>query len=147
MGKPHKLTPSNRATFLARVARTGQMAASAKAIGVTETTVGAARKRDPEFDAAVREALALYSDGLEAEAHRRAVEGVDRDVYHNGKKVGKEKRYSDTLLLAMLKRRIPDYRERAVDVNVGQGGVLVVSDRPASERVWRERIEAPKEKE
>ena len=40
---------------------------------------------------------------LETEAQRRAVEGWDEPVFHEGREVGKKRRYSDTLLIFTLK--------------------------------------------
>ena len=47
-------------------------------------------------------------DRLEDEAHRRAVEGVDRPVYQGGVRVGEIKTYSDSLLTLLLKSRRPE---------------------------------------
>ncbi|MBX6773030.1 MAG: hypothetical protein IRY83_14975 [Chloroflexi bacterium] len=52
-------------------------------------------------------------DALEAEAWRRAVDGVERPVYQNGQRVGAVREYSDTLLIFLLKGGRPQkYRER-----------------------------------
>ena len=40
---------------------------------------------------------------IEAEARRRAVDGVDEPVYYQGKEVGTVRRYSDVLLIFLLK--------------------------------------------
>ncbi len=61
------------------------------------------------FDEAKEEAV----DVLEMEARRRAVEGIDRPVFYQGKKVGSVRSYSDTLLIFLLKGAMPEkYRER-----------------------------------
>ena len=51
---------------------------------------------------------------LEAEAHRRAVEGVEEPVgWYKGVAGGTVRRYSDALLIFTLKGLLPDrYRER-----------------------------------
>ncbi len=46
-------------------------------------------------------------DGIESEAHRRAVDGVDVPVFHGGVQVGAIRRYSDALLALLLKRWRP----------------------------------------
>ena len=49
---------------------------------------------------------------------RRAIEGVDKPVFHNGKVVGSIREYSDTLLIFALKGSMPSkYRER-IDITV-----------------------------
>ncbi len=49
---------------------------------------------------------------LEAEARRRAVEGVRKPVYCRGEIVGTVKEYSDTLLIFLMKGARPEkYRD------------------------------------
>jgi hypothetical protein len=82
-------------------------------------------KADPEFDAGCREAEEIYKDKLEAEADRRAVEGVGRLKFNRAGfplmdpatgKPYEERLYSDALLMFRLKRLDPGYKDR-VDVN------------------------------
>jgi hypothetical protein len=78
------------------------------------TTCYARRKADPVFadawDAAMETAMETV---LEPEAIRRATEGVERTVYHDGQAVGVERHYSDTLLIFLLKGWKPDkYKDR-----------------------------------
>ena len=61
--------------------------------------------------------------GLEDEAIRRAREGVDEPVFYKGEHCGNVRRYSDTLLIFMLKARKPDvYRKRASIEHTGANG-------------------------
>ena len=98
-----KLTPERKSRFLALLAQSGNVTLSVKGIGCARRSLYDARERDPEFavawDAAVEEGL----DTLEEEARPRAVEGYDVPVYHQGKVVGIERRYSDQLLLHLLR--------------------------------------------
>jgi hypothetical protein len=61
------------------------------------------RRQDAAFRAAWDEALRAGADAIAArfdgELMRRAVDGVDEPVLHNGKIVGERKRYSDRLLM------------------------------------------------
>ena len=43
------------------------------------------------------------ADTLEAEARRRAIEGVEEPVFHKGQRVGTVRKYSDLLLIFLLK--------------------------------------------
>jgi hypothetical protein len=62
-----------------------------------------------KFEIARKQALSI----LEDEAVRRAIEGVGRPVFQQGKKVGVIKEYSDTLLIVLLKANGPEkYKER-----------------------------------
>jgi len=54
-----------------------------------------------------------YVIHLEAAADKRGVEGVDEDVYYEGKVVGTKKKYSDALLMFRMKGLAPEtYKER-----------------------------------
>ena len=54
---------------------------------------------------------------------RRAREGVDEPVFYQGEHCCNVRRYSDTLLIFMLKARKPDvYRERASIQHTGANG-------------------------
>ena len=56
----------------------------------------------------------MAGDILEAEAHRRAVEGVEEPVgWYRGKPGGTVRRYSDNLLMFLLKGVLPErYKDR-----------------------------------
>ena len=52
------------------------------------------------------------ADTLEAEARRRAIEGVEEPVFHKGEQVGTLRKYSDVLLIFLLKGARPErYRD------------------------------------
>ena len=77
--------------------------------------------KDSDFAAAVEESREMHIESLEREVDRRAVEGVRRLKFHQGKPVidpetGKpyyEHVYSDLLLIFRLKALKPEmYRER-----------------------------------
>jgi hypothetical protein len=62
-------------------------------------------------------------DALEEEALRRGVEGVLEPVWYNGEIVGHRRKYSDNLLMFMLKGRRPEtFRDNASVEHSGQGG-------------------------
>lgn len=77
------------------------------------TLIYAWQEQDDEFAAEYRDAEIQATETMEAEAYRRAVNGTAEPVYHQGAEVGSTQRYSDTLLIFMLKARAPEkYRER-----------------------------------
>jgi hypothetical protein len=68
---------------------------------------------DAEYVARFEQARSEATDSLEHEAVRRARDGVLEPVYQGGKKVGSIRKYSDTLLIFLLKGAKPEvYRER-----------------------------------
>lgn len=96
-----------QATFLATLADCGNVSGSIKAAGVGMSTAYRHRRTDPKFARSWRRSLRMAADALEAEARRRAVDGVKRPVYQGGKKVGEVREYSDTLLIFLLKAARP----------------------------------------
>jgi len=126
--KPKAVDWSNG--YFAALATTCHCGRACEAAGVVYSTVWRRRKADPVFEAAYQDALKTGAELLEAEAVRRASEGLRRMKF-NAKtgeayidpETGKpyiEHEYSDTLMLALLKRHFPEkYRERAqVEQNV-----------------------------
>jgi hypothetical protein len=133
------LSIDQKQNFLTLYRKTGLLNVSAKGAATCTTTILATRKADPDFDAAVNEALQDFREILEKEAFRRAVEGCPEDIIQKGECVGTRVVYSDRILELMLKRHIPAYRERqTVDMNVA-GGVLVVPGTKETMDEWEQR--------
>jgi hypothetical protein len=95
------------------------------------------RINDPEFDLAWTLAMETAVDKLRAEAWRRGAEGVEEPVVYKGEfsyqsnpETGEKeqvavKKYSDAVLLALLKRYDPAFRERTgVDLTASVEGGL-----------------------
>ena len=66
-----------------------------------------ARQRYRSFAAAWADALEEAADRLEMEAFRRAVEGIGEDSYFRSDLVGSVTRYSNRLLMFLLKAQRP----------------------------------------
>jgi hypothetical protein len=121
--------PKKRA-FLAAMASTASVLRAAEIAGVDRTNHYLWTKKDPDYAAAFEIARMRGIDALEAEAVRRANEGVAKPIFHGGKRAidvvqnpdGSIKRdasgkpigipaavreYSDTLLIFLLKGRNP----------------------------------------
>ena len=98
--------------FLKSLATDPNVCAAARAAGVTQSNVYLAKKKDPKFEAAWKEAEQLGVATLEVALHTRAVTGVTKGVWHQGERVGEEQQYSDTAAIFLLKAHKPDrYRE------------------------------------
>lgn len=95
--------------FLASLAIDGNVTRAANAAGVDRSNAYQRRLRNPEFANRWDEAIEAANDAIEAEARRRAVDGVEEPVFYKGVQVGVERRYSDGLLIALLKRHRPEY--------------------------------------
>jgi hypothetical protein len=102
--------------FLESYTELGIVRYACQAAGVGRSTFYEWQERDPEFRIAVARAEQDANERIEREALRRAVEGDTQDVplMYQGTRVGTRKvtTYSDTLLLHILKSRLPErYRE------------------------------------
>ena len=124
--------------FLRILRREGNVSASCRAAKINRSAVYKHRDSDPAFAVLWDEALEEASDRLEKEAWRRATKGTRKPIYYQGKRVGYEREYSDTLLLALLKGNRPDkFRERIQQELSGKdGGPIEVKD-DARERLAR----------
>lgn len=99
--------------FIETLAETCSVTKSAEAAGVSTRTAHRWRKDDEAFGQAWDDALAVGADVLESEAVRRAHDGWDEPVYQQGKQVGIVRKFSDTLLIFLLKGAKPEkYKDR-----------------------------------
>ncbi len=82
--------------------------------GLGRASVYEWRGEEESFAEDWQKALEIGADLLEDEAVRRAKDGVEEPVYQGGKLVGHVQKYSDTLLIFLLKGAKPEkYRERS----------------------------------
>jgi hypothetical protein len=133
------LTPDLKLRFLDLYRKTGLLGKSATGCAVSLGTINKARKDSPDFAAAVEQALADFRESLEEEAYRRAVTGWEEPIFSRGEHVGERVVHSDRILELMLKRHIPEYRDRAtLSMNVA-GGVLVVPGTKETADEWERR--------
>lgn len=107
--------------FLTVLSETGNVTKAAESAGVARNTPYMLAKVHADFQEAWDSALEVACDALEAEARRRAYEGVKRKKFDKGEPVidpetGQqyiEYEYSDTMLIFLMKACRPDkYRER-----------------------------------
>lgn len=127
-----------RALFLDHLLQSANVTASAEVACLDRSTVYRWREEDAGFALAWANALEAATDALEAEARRRAMDGVEE--YLTGKnglirdKDGNpvmQRRYSDMLMTQLLRAHRPDkFRDRAtVDLNVGDLAALIEEGR------------------
>ena len=113
MANRTRLTPKKMEQFLKALAETCNVTAAARQIGMSRRAMYDKRDADTEFAEAWDNAVEQGIDTLEFEARRRAYEGVDEPVFHRGEECGHVRRYSDTLLMFLLRSHRPEkYRER-----------------------------------
>ncbi len=126
-----KLTHVRKAKFLKALARTGVVTTACRAAGCGRNTLYTHRGIDPEFAAAWDEAAEMAADRLEKEAWRRAT-GYSEPVFNKeGEKVGRQKKYSDALLILLLRAARPEkFRERSEVRHDGRQTVVVLRGDP-----------------
>ena len=119
--KKLKLTQARQERFLKALSETGSVTTAVAVAGASRTRVYELRKTDPAFATAWEEAEEIAAGRLEEEARRRALEGVPEPLVSAGKLIRDDdgqpimvRRYSDNLLLALMKAHRPPRRERSV---------------------------------
>ncbi|WP_156173923.1 terminase [Cupriavidus basilensis] len=80
-----KLTPEKLTAFCAALAETCQVGKACKAVDISRQTAYQWRSEMPDFAAAWDSAMKVGVTALEDEAHRRAFEGVDKPLAHQGR--------------------------------------------------------------
>jgi hypothetical protein len=112
-----------RPHFLAALRDTGIVTDACKIADVARSTAYEERQRNEDFALAWHDVEEETTERMEREAVRRAAEGVERAVYHQGEVVGHERHFSDVLLMFMLKARRPEtYRETTRHEHTGANG-------------------------
>ena len=108
-------TPKKKETFCEVLASGCTVSEAAKAVALTRRTAYNERDRDKAFADAWEDAYEAGTDVLEAEAVRRARGYTEIRINKNGKAY-EVTRYSDLLLIFILKARRPEKFRDRVDV-------------------------------
>lgn len=115
--------------FLAALGSYGNITRAAETAGLERTALYNKRKADPAFAKAWDEAEALGAAALEDEARRRAYEGCEEPVWHKGKQCGTVRKYSDTLLIVLLKAHHPEkYADRSKNEHTSPDGSMTPTE-------------------
>lgn len=121
-------TPEKRIEFLGALAACGNVTEACRTIAVARNTMYLWKSQDADFAAEWDRFLVMGAEILEDEAIRRAREGYDEPVFYKGEMTGTIRKYSDTLLIFLLKGAMPTkYRENIDMTSKGEqiGRVLV----------------------
>jgi hypothetical protein len=128
-----KLTPEKLTAFCAALAETCNVGRACAAVDISRQTAYGWREQMPDFAERWDKALKVGASLLEDEAVRRAHDGVDEPMTYQGRfcplldaegkpvigpdgrpVIATVKKYSDTLLIFLLKARDPDrFRDNA----------------------------------
>lgn len=121
MADPY-VAAEKRKLFLDLLARSGLVATCARQAGADKAALYALRKANPEFAKQWDDALDEAHDILEAEAWRRATEGVSEPVYFQGVKIDTVQKHSDSLLQFLLKGNRPGKFRENTTIKLGNDG-------------------------
>lgn len=98
--------------FLKAFAEIGYVTQAAAAAGISRHTHIAWLNKSPGYEERFEDARQQHIDAMAAECFRRAVKGTTEHVYYLGCKVDSVQKYSDNLLMFMLKAAEPHkYRD------------------------------------
>lgn len=130
---PHEPRPWYGA-FLRELASTCNVTKAVEKAGIERSTAYEASADDEAFAEMWARAKAIGAEVLEDEAVHRACEGWDEPSIYQGKVGDSVRKFSDTLLIFLLKGAMPEkYRERH-ESKVEQSGTMTVivrrEDRP-----------------
>ena len=131
--------------FLKALALSGNITRAAREAGVKRRVMVARQAADPDFAARMREACDEAIDLLEAEARRRALDGVEEPIIRGGDFLRQDdgsiaviRRYSDRLLELLLKAHRPEIfaaRAHGAKIDPDQAEALAPEER--ADRVAR----------
>jgi len=123
---------ATRARFLEVLAATGNATAAAAQLGISRSTVYRARLAFPDFARAFDkaggpdrspEARRAQSDArkiaqIEAALLDRALHGVEKVVRYGGAELARDRQFSDSLAMFVLRSRLPDVYSNHRTINV-----------------------------
>ena len=117
-------TPKKRTAFCEALALGVTVGTAADAVGMSRSSAYWQRESDSDFAVAWREAYDASTEILESEAFQRAV-GRDEPVIGKDGSVHYVKKYSDVLLIFLLKSRKPRVYRDQVDVTLTERRIIV----------------------
>jgi len=123
--------------FRQTFAATQSLAAAARAAEVTLAEARKLRAEEPPADSAAADEQAADLErataALESEAVRRALEGVEIPVFHQGRECGSTVKHSDQLLMFLLKTLKPERYAGGREAGAPQRPVVLDIDLSAAE--------------
>jgi hypothetical protein len=112
MGKHPVGTAAAKRAFLDAFAQAGTCLGASKLSGVDDRNHYVWLQKSEQYRQEFAIAKERAAQVLEAEARRRAADGYDDPIFYNGVQVGHVRRYSDLLMIFLLKAAKPDiYRD------------------------------------
>ena len=111
--------------FLAAYERTANIITAADEVGIDRTLPYYWQEHDEQFSIAYGLADKAANALIEAEIRSRAIDGWLEPLVSAGQHVADVRKKSDTLLIFLAKRRMPEYRDKQQDININNVNVQV----------------------
>jgi len=125
-------TPEKKADFLTALASCGNVTEACRIADVSRNAMYMWKSDEPDFATQWKKYLAAGTELLEDEAIRRAREGWDEPVFHQGAIAGSIRKYSDTLLIFLLKGQMKEkYGDKQTIEHTGE---VALADRISKAR-------------
>lgn len=135
---PTNPTSKRKKRFLANFAKLGNITYAAKAAGIDRTCHYDWLEKDEAYAERFHSAQEEAADLLEAEVLRRGVKGVIEPVFYKGEICGRVRKYSDVLLIFLLKGTRPEKFRDKMEISDPQGRSPLLG---ALEDLWQ-KVEA-----
>lgn len=137
---PNKIPHGKKRAFLASYGELGNITLAAEAAKIYRTTHYDWLESDPDYRQRYEDAREAAADRLEAEARRRAVEGVRKPAgWFRGEPGGYVQEYSDTLLIFLLKGLRPEKYVEYHKHEITDKSFVVFASPPVTKDEWRDR--------
>jgi hypothetical protein len=138
------LTNDRQIRFLEEIIATGgSIRKAAEQAGISTSSHYSWLTKDEEYKAAFSKAYEQSTKVLEAEAIRRAT-GYQKPLVYKGEVTGYVQEHSDNLLMFLLKKRDPSYRDNHTQQvgiwGTGQDGVNVIFNIPRPPKIDKKEI-------
>lgn len=123
MSNRTKLTAKKQEEFLEALRQIPNVSRACRLINISRPVMYEAKLANSSFAEEWEDALDQGIEAMEAEAMRRAVEGIDKPIFYQGDEVALLREYSDTLMIFLLKAHRPEkYQDRIKQEIGGEGG-------------------------
>jgi hypothetical protein len=141
---PRSSTSISMRAFLASYAQTANITKAAEAAKIDRGLHYRWLDTFPKYQKAFLEAERQAGDYLESVAVGRATEGVMEAVYYQGRPIGAVRRYSDGVMMTLLRGFKPKKYSNKTEISGPEGGAIEIVQRlnAARDRMNREDAEA-----
>jgi len=132
-----------RKKFIKVLKRRGNMGEACIAVGISRTSVHRQKRKNGSFKRQFEDAVEHAIDKMEKEAHRRAVKGVIKKKFFQGRVCGLEREFSDGLLEFLLRGNREKFKSQTHKLigDITRPLVTANMDEATAERMYYDSLE------